>query len=164
MLYFDIPVSCRPQLQTPFSHLEGALLQDLPLYFISFQLNRSLSLLFWSVNDQSRCVWLDMSYLLHFVLNQTDKKWCLQDWSGKALERDSRYLIHQVRTRHLKYFWLVICIFKILFWVSGSIGVASYINYLGKLYFSHPIHNHSKPNMHMQNLHTDHHIFLIRID
>ena len=104
MLYFDILVSCQPQLQTPFLRLEGVLLRQLPLYFISFQLNHSLSLVFWSVNDQSRCVWLDMSYLLHFVLNQTNKKWRLQDWSGKALERDSRYLIHQVRTRYFKIF------------------------------------------------------------
>ena len=135
MLYFDILVSCQPQLQTPFLRLEGVLLRQLPLYFISFQLNHSLSLVFWSVNDQSRCVWLDMSYLLHFVLNQTNKKWRLQDWSGKALERDSRYLIHQVRTRYFNIFLISnLCLQNTILgqWLD-QVGL---IHYLGKLYFS----------------------------
>ena len=98
----------------------------------------SLSLVFWSVNGQSRCVWLDMSYLLHFVLNQTNKKWRLQDWSGKVLERDSRYLIHQVRTRYFKIFLISnLCLQNTILgqWLD-QVGL---IHYLGKLYFSHPL-------------------------
>ena len=138
MLYFDILVSCQPQLQTPFLQLEGVLLRQLPLYFISLQLNHSLSLVFSSVNDQSRCVWLDMSYLLHFVLNQTNKKWHLQDWSGKALERDSRYLIHQVRTRYFKIFLISnLCLQNTI--LGQWLGQVGLIHYLGKLYFSHSL-------------------------
>ena len=102
------------------------LLSSHPQHFISFNFNLiTLFYLYFDLKTTLHRVF-DETFLNCYIFSLTriDKKWFLHDWSGKALDADSRYFINQVSIRIFYVLKIVICVLKMLFYVSASIRLA----------------------------------------